>query len=201
MLISHEIRINNQNKDITNMKDKYDRAIEDNLIVPGFIGPKCQFNNMKEYIMNNNSDIARLKYEKDQLKAESKDFKSKFDGLFKQMIVVVDNSVEKCKEYTNIKILDYKKNFDKRFEEFDARGKEIRIDIQNIKTDIERQVNDLKLETAKINNFLEETQKIEGYIKKINNNIMQINYDINKLYDRNKNLQSKYTDIKNEIGK
>ena len=201
MLISHEIRINNQNKDITNMKDKYDRAIEDNLIVPGFIGPKCQFNNIKEYIMNNNSDIARLKYEKDQLKAESKDFKSKFDGLFKQMIVVVDNSVEKCKEYTNIKILDYKKNFDKRFEEFDARGKEIRIDIQNIKTDIERQVNDLKLETAKINNFLEETQKIEGYIKKINNNIMQINYDINKLYDRNKNLQSKYTDIKNEIGK
>ena len=88
MLISHEIRINNQNKDITNMKDKYDRAIEDNLIVPGFIGPKCQFNNIKEYIMNNNSDIARLKYEKDQLKAESKDFKSKFDGLFKQMIVV-----------------------------------------------------------------------------------------------------------------
>ena len=53
ILISHELRINNHNKDITDMKSKYDRAIEDNLIVTGFIGPKCQFNNVKEYIMSN----------------------------------------------------------------------------------------------------------------------------------------------------
>ena len=43
MLISHEIRINNHNKDIDYMKEKYDRAIEDNLLIPGLIGPKCLF--------------------------------------------------------------------------------------------------------------------------------------------------------------
>ena len=34
------------------MKNKYDRVIEDNLLVPGLIGIKCQFNNVKEYIQS-----------------------------------------------------------------------------------------------------------------------------------------------------
>ena len=95
MLISHEIRINNQNKEIGEMKNKYDRVIKDNLIVPGFVGPKCQYNNVKEYISANISEMARIKYEKDQLKTDTKDFKSRLDGIFKQMINIVDNSVDR----------------------------------------------------------------------------------------------------------
>ena len=201
MLISHEIRINNQNKEIGEMKNKYDRVIEDNLIVPGFIGPKCQYNNVKEYISANISEVARIKYEKDQLKTDTKDFKSRLDGIFKQMINIVDNSVDRSKDYTNGKISENKKHFDTKIDEFSKRADELRIEIQQTKTDIESQVNDLKLETAKINNFAEKSKIVDQNINKINNAIMKVNYEINKLYEKNKNSEKKIIDLKNDLVK
>ena len=201
MLISHEIRINNQNKEIGEMKNKYDRVIKDNLIVPGFVGPKCQYNNVKEYISANISEMARIKYEKDQLKTDTKDFKSRLDGIFKQMINIVDNSVDRSKDYTNGKISENKKHFDTKIDEFNRRADDLRIEIQQTKTDIESQVNDLKLETAKINNFAEKSKIVDQNINKINNAIMKVNYEINKLYEKNQNSEKKIIDLKNDLAK
>ena len=201
MLISHEIRINNQNKEIGEMKNKYDRVIEDNLIVPGFVGPKCQYNNVKEYISANISEMARIKYEKDQLKTDTKDFKSRLDGIFKQMINIVDNSVDRSKDYTNGKISENKKHFDTKIDEFNRRADDLRIEIQQTKTDIESQVNDLKLETAKINNFAEKSKIVDQNINEINNAIMKVNYEINKLYEKNQNSEKKIIDLKNDLAK
>ena len=201
MLISHEIRINNHNKEIDYMKEKYDRAIEDNLIIPGLIGPKCQFQNVKEYINANNSDIARLKYEKDQLKLDTKDFKIKFDNLFKQMISLVDSSVDRSKDYTNTRISETKNFFDRKVEEFNGRADDLRAAISQTKTDIEAQVNDLKLETEKIKNFLEKTKILEQSIDKINNDVMKVNYEINKLYEKDNNANKKISELKNDLSK
>ena len=201
MLISHEIRINNHNKDIDYMKEKYDRAIEDNLLIPGLIGPKCQFQNVKEYINANNSDIARLKYEKDQLKLDTKDFKIKFDNLFKQMISLVDSSVDRSKDYTNTRISETKNFFDRKVEEFNGRADDLRAAISQTKTDIEAQVNYLKLETEKIKNFLEKTKILEQSIDKINNDVMKVNYEINKLYEKDNNANKKISELKNDLSK
>lgn len=201
MLISHEIRINNHNKEIDYMKEKYDRAIEDNLLIPGLIGPKCQFQNVKEYINANNSDIARLKYEKDQLKLDTKDFKTKFDNLFKQMISLVDSSVDRSKDYTNTRISETKNFFDRKVEEFNGRADDLRAAISQTKTDIEAQVNDLKLETEKIKNFLEKTKILEQSIDKINNDVMKVNYEINKLYEKDNNANKKISELKNDLSK
>ena len=201
MLISHEIRINNHNKEIDYMKEKYDRAIEDNLLIPGLIGPKCQFQNVKEYINANNSDIARLKYEKDQLKLDTKDFKTKFDNLFKQMISLVDSSVDRSKDYTNTRISETKNFFDRKVEEFNGRADDLRAAISQTKTDIEAQVNELKLETEKIKNFLEKTKILEQSINQINNDLMKVNYEINKLYEKDNNANKKISELKNDLSK
>ena len=57
ILITHEIRINKNNKDIDDMKTKYDKIIVDNLSVPGYIGPACQYKNIGEYIIYNISEF------------------------------------------------------------------------------------------------------------------------------------------------
>ena len=41
MLITHEIRINNNIQDLAKFQAKYDEAIMNNLRVPGFIGLSC----------------------------------------------------------------------------------------------------------------------------------------------------------------
>jgi hypothetical protein len=49
-LNSHEFRINNMNKSLTNACYKYDKIFLDNLVIPGTIGEYCRFKNMKDYI-------------------------------------------------------------------------------------------------------------------------------------------------------
>ena len=201
ILISHEIRINNDNKDINHMKEKYDRAIEENLLIPGFIGPKCQFQNVKEYINSNNSDISRLKYEKEQLKLDTKEVKNRLDNLFKQMLSLVDTTFDRSREYTNTRITENKNYFENKVDAFNERANELRFAISQTKMDIETQVDDLKLETEKIKSFLEKTKILEQNIKKTNDDIMKVNYDINKLYDKNNDFDKKLLDLKNEISK
>ena len=43
MLITHEVRINTSLDEIEKMKTKYDKITSDNLLLPGFVGPSCQF--------------------------------------------------------------------------------------------------------------------------------------------------------------
>ena len=205
ILISHEIRINNDNKDINQMRNKYDRVIEDNLLVPGLIGAKCQFTNVKEYIMSINSEISRLKYEKDQLKKEIKDYKSRIDNLFKQMISVADNSVDRSKEYIDSQLLGNKNQFEKKIDEYSQNAHNLRIEFFKIKSDIEEQANNIKLEAEKINNFSEKSNNIDENIVKINDKIadmtLKTNYEINNLHEKNKKTEKKVIDLKNELGR
>ena len=86
MIITHEMRIKNNLDEISRMKLKYDKIITENLYVSGFIGNSCQFKNLSEYLSYNISEVSKLKLEKEQLKKDIKDLKSKLDGLMKNMI-------------------------------------------------------------------------------------------------------------------
>ena len=118
ILIAHEIRINKNNKEIDDMKTKYDKIIKDNLCAPGFVGPTCQFKNIGEYIIHNINEFSRFKYEKENLKKETKEIKQKIEGIFKKIIVLVDNSVEKFKDYADKQIEQFSKQFNMKYEEF-----------------------------------------------------------------------------------
>ena len=65
-LISHEIKINNAQKDLVSSCYKYDRIYLDNLIIPGLIGEYCKFKNLKEYIENNLNQVSALNSFKDK---------------------------------------------------------------------------------------------------------------------------------------
>jgi hypothetical protein len=49
-LNSHELRINNFERNLSNACYKYDKIFLDNLTIPGTIGEFCRFKNVKEYI-------------------------------------------------------------------------------------------------------------------------------------------------------
>ena len=107
MVITHEVRIKNNLEEISRIKLKYDKLLSENLYVPGFIGSACQFKNLSEYLSYNISEVSKLKIEKDQLKKDIKDLKSKFEGLMKNMITLNDTSVKLCKQYTDNKQTEY----------------------------------------------------------------------------------------------
>ena len=107
MLIAHEIRINNNIKEISNISSKYDKIISENIYIPGFIGPSCRYKTLSEYINNNIDEINKIKIEKETLKKEQKDYKVKIESFMKQMILLNETSMAQNREYTNNKQKDY----------------------------------------------------------------------------------------------
>ena len=181
ILITHEIRINKNNKEIDDVKTKYDKVIKDNLYAPGFVGPTCQFKNIGEYIIHNISEFSRIKYEKDNLKKETKEIKQKVEGIFKKMMILVDNSVEKFKEYTDKQIEQFSKQFNVKYEEFEKKSHLVSHEIDQTKLDIEKQVDTLKFENQKLLLMIDNLKKNEENIGKINNKIANIKEKIKNL--------------------
>ena len=181
ILITHEIRINKNNKEIDEMKTKYDKVIKDNLYAPGFVGPTCQYKNIGEYIINSISELSRFKYEKDNLKKETKEIKQKVEGIFKKIIALVDNSVEKFKDYTDNQIEQFSKNFNIKYGEFEQKSLLISQEIAQAKINFENQVNTLKLENQRLLLMNDNLKMNEEKIEKINNKITKINEKIKNL--------------------
>ena len=107
MLITHEIRINNNIKDISAFSAKYDKIISENIFLPGFVGPSCQYKTLSEYINYNIDEVSRLKSEKEILKRDQKEYKTKIEGFIKQMVLLNETSMAQNREYTNSKQKDY----------------------------------------------------------------------------------------------
>ena len=107
MLVTHEIRINNNIKDISNFSFKFDKIISDNIFIPGFIGPSCQYKTLSDYINSNIEEMNRMKIEKEVIKKEQKEYKIKIESFIKQMVLLNETSMIQNKEYTNSKQKDY----------------------------------------------------------------------------------------------
>ena len=106
MLITHDIRINNNIQDLLKSQSKYDKIIIDNLLLPGYIGPSCQYRNLGEYISHNIYEMGKLKSENEKLKRESNGVKSKIDTIMKQMLILNETTYGRCTEYIENKRKD-----------------------------------------------------------------------------------------------
>jgi len=117
IIITHEIRINNNREDIQNMEFKYDREISENLKVPGFVGPSCKFKNIANYLAYNIDEVSKLKNENEFFKKENKDIKKKLDEIIKTVLNLVDNTNIKMVQYVDTKTQILNQRVDERFKE------------------------------------------------------------------------------------
>ena len=196
-VIAHDIRIKYLSKDLEDIKFKYDREITQNLTVPGFIGGACRFKTISEYLLFNMDDITKLKMEKELMKKEEKDLKSKLDSMLKNTLILVDNSVTRSNLYTDNKqkyIVDdinnkYKDFNDKLMEmkaltlsnekfvkeellKINKLASELNYLKENVETVLDKKLNEIK---STINEFKSKIDKINIEVKKNHKNIDIIN--------------------------
>ena len=117
IIITHEIRINNNREDIKNMEFKYDKEILENLKVPGFVGPSCQFKTISNYLAYNIDEVSKLKNENESFKKEFKDIKKKMDEIIKTVLNLVDNTNIKMVQYVDTKTKIINQIIDERIKE------------------------------------------------------------------------------------
>ena len=181
VILSHEIRIKSLNKDLEDMKFKYDREISQNLTVPGFIGISSRFKTLSEFLLHNIDEMAKLKMEKDLMKKEEKELKARIDSLLKNILNVVDNSVNRANLYTD--------NKQKHFEEL----------LNNKYKEFKEKIMEMKTQTLTNEKFLkEELDKVT----KLSNELSYLKTNVESVMDKKNNEMKSYiNDLKNKVDK
>ena len=215
MLITHEIRINNNNDEVSSMRIRFERALMDNLLVPGYIGPSSTYKNIGDYILHNISDLSKIKNESDVMKNMLKEIKTKSDSSLKNMLNLTETLVQRCNDYTNAQVKELKNLiYDKykMIEEKEEEMKEIinkyqeeernnlstldafKLDIMNLldvkNSELKRNQDELLYsEINKNNTFIENLTKnlLEDKLKVVETNIKNLENEISKLKLFNKN--------------
>ena len=126
ILITHEIRINNNIEEISAIKEKYDKALIENLLVPGYVGPSCQFRNIGEFIVHDINQVSKIKSEKDIIKNSFKDLRIKTDSSIKTVLSLNESLLRRCNDYADNRVSELKKLLYDKIEYMNIKEKEIK---------------------------------------------------------------------------
>ena len=137
MLITHEIRINNNINELSSMRNKYDSDILENSLVSGYVGPSCQYKNVGEFILYAINEIARQRSEKELLKNAFKELKIKTEASIKSIINLNETIIRRSQDYTDTRIKDFKDLVYQKINYMDTKGKEVKLIAKFIKEEQE----------------------------------------------------------------
>ena len=210
MLITHEIRINNNMEEISSVRTRYDRALIENLLVPGYIGPSCQYKNIGEFIVYNIGELSKIKSERETFKSNIKEIKTKTDSVMKTILNLTESLVKRCNDYTNAQISEIKKMIYEKMMNIDSKEREMKEIIKNYQDEKKNiNIND-KFEQFKeefstsINTKIDDIKKTqeESLFKEINkNNSFLENYTKNIIQTQIKDIKKEIKELQNKIVK
>ena len=175
MVISHEIRINNNIKDIQDIRFKYDREITENLAVPGFVGPSCKYKTISGYISSSIDEISKIKIENEVFKKENKELRKKVDEIIKTCLNLVNNTNTKFLQYVNNKTKNIEEFLNMKIGEFTDKMIDFKSLLMTQKNAKEMQAS--LMEELQNNNYTKKEidDKISDILKSLETNIKDIN--------------------------
>ena len=208
MLITHEIRINNNNEEVSSMRIRLERAMMDNLLVPGYVGPSSAYKNIGDYILHNISDISKIKNENDVMKNMLKDIKTKSDSSLKNMLNLTEALVKRCNDYTNAQIKEVKNLIYDKYKMIEEKEEEMKEIINKYEEEEKNNLSTLdsfKLDIMTLldvkNSELKRNQDDFLYSEINKNNAFIENLTKNILEDKLKIIETNIKNLENEISK
>ena len=180
-LITHDIRINNTLNEIKKMKFNYDKIISENLIIPAYIGPGCEYKSLGEFIIIATEEFKKYKEEKDNLIQIKSDLNNRFDSFTKNMTNFIELNTSRNRTYTDSKEREYQIMIESKLQKLDEKTLETNKHIYS---------NQIKFEEQ-----LKEIGDKLGRLTTNNNNNNNYNYNYNKI-DINSTINGKLAEIK-----
>ena len=167
--ISVESKLKNFCAEIVGIKNKYNRLSSEISSVPGVIGSTCKYSSISDFIIDNINFNKQLDKEKNIIKKQLDELKTKNDSLDIKLNYSVDKSVYSCKLYTDIKFNELKNFYNEKFDELNrvlintkVKKEENVLKNEEIIDNIKKEVKDMKDE---INNVFDEKNKFIETIK------------------------------------
>ena len=210
-LTTNKVKVVNLTNDVDRMRFRYDKIISENLVIPGYVGPGCSYRNIGEYIINSIIDIKKLKEEKEIIRREDKELKSKVELMLKNMNTMVEHNSIKIREYINTKDRELGVILDEKFKKYDEQTKESNqkvINSQNLLDERIKQVGkDIGKELEKFNDYQKDLnsfidnkfEEIEKIHDEMNNKIYLSSLDIKEVQKMKKELNDQIKNLNSKI--
>ena len=210
ILITHEIRINNNIEEISSIKEKYDRALIENLLVPGYVGPSCQFKNIGEFIIYNLSEVSKIKSEKDMMRNSFKDLRIKTDSSMRAVLNMNESLARRCNDYADNRISELKKLVYEKIDFMNTKEREIRDMINNFqeeqkifennKNNFKNEIKDEVLSSVDIRINESKKSQEEVIYNAVNQNNNFLEKYVNQIFETKiKAIEDNILDIKNNL--
>ena len=164
---------------------RYDKAFADNFQIPGLIGYKGPFLNMRQFLEHLNMKLAELVKSKDKQISDLTKFKEKVDSTIsvsKNQFSMLDNRIS---DKFQIQIKELENRYIKRIDLIEEKINKMQIENEKFSNDILAQCNDLSdkynnMDDKLINSLDEYKAEFSKYKDKINKNLnsFQGKYDL-----------------------
>jgi hypothetical protein len=182
-LITHEVKINNITKDLADSKFKYDKIFIDNLTVPGFIGPQCQYKTLGEYLLSDIQIMNKLSKSREKIKKGLNELQINFEDMNKNFLININSTIQSCNDYSDQKNELLEKALKIEIHNITEKITDVRMQIMNDIVNFEKKNNEMKSEFDKIILIINDFEsKYKGKVS-INDNIKDNNND-NKNKDK-----------------
>ena len=200
MLITHEVRIKNNFDTLTKFQLRYDKIISDNLYVPGYIGTACQYKTLSDYLSYNISEVSKIKLDREQMRKDFKDLKTRQENMMKSIVTLNQSSVQICKTYADGKNKDIKQVLNEAIEGLNQKSFDMRTMVFQFVENAKKLETKLKVE---LENIIQIKNNIANEIKKANEEITkkikEHNYDINITKKRMENITEQIKEANKNI--
>ena len=171
----HSLHIETSQKDISNMRFKYDKIVTNNLMVPGIVGPMCKFSNLKEYIINDRGEMSNIFNTIQILNNELKNIKNSISELKDSFIRYQKENEINYQSFINLKI------------------EQVEQKLENNLNSMINKISDVRIENASyVQNFLSKEKQLNDYLVKIEDFKASTLEDYKKINEKTKSL-SDYT--------
>ena len=211
-LKTQDTRINEAKNQLNTMKIEYDKIFSSNLTVPGYIGPRCQYKSIGDYLNSNIEPINKMKNTYNNINKEVSDLKVKINNNLKHCTnLVVEFGIEQCQNFFNSKVNDYQKQLEFTINEITEKIMDIKASFVKLKSETEDSVNLIKQKIEIIdmvpsikpdieNLINQKLEIVDEKIKNIDVKIETINEKINNMDTKCDNLrQQNYNELNEKI--
>ena len=143
-------------KEINDIKYKYDKIFLDNMTVPGIVGNSCTFKTIASFIDYSNTKIKELLFDKTRQNSDMKGYKEKLEILIESFSKQIKNIQGKFGEYCSNSFKDYEKNCKDRYGLLQEKVESIRMENGKYSYDLIKKANDINIDWEKIQKMKEE---------------------------------------------
>ena len=182
-LMTHDIKIKRIIEDIEKLKLKYDKILNDNLIVPGYVGPGGPHKNLAEYVIYQINEFQKIRNDTEQIR-------NRVDNAARIALSAVNTSFSQFQRYTDEKNKSTQIMIERKYNQFSDKILELETELNKYQYKIERQIKPIEVDIQKLikirnNQAISNEQTFDNIQQKMNKMIEEFDLikSTNKEYD------------------